>query len=151
LLLILALNPLFVPYFVEGRNDVLVLFWLVLLLILMQRQHWNAAAVVLALACATKQFAWLLVPFYLVYIAGHGSRSERLARLKQPAVLFSVVFALAILPWLLGNPAAFLGDITYLQSSLSRSGYPVSGFSFGAAVGLQVVRSPTAPFPIGSF
>ena len=66
LLVILALNPLFVPYLVEGRNDVLSLFWLVLTLFAMQRRRWTWAAVTLALGCATKQYAWFLAPFFRV-------------------------------------------------------------------------------------
>jgi uncharacterized membrane protein len=148
LLVILALNPLFVPFLVEGRNDVLSLFWLVLTLFAMQRRRWLPAAVTLALGCATKQYAWFLAPFFFVYIAGQGTWAERWARLRRPAAAFLATLAVVILPWLLWNPAAFMGDVTYFQSTPLGAGYPVSGFSAGVLLlAVGALRSPLDPFP----
>jgi hypothetical protein len=148
LLVILALNPLFVPFLVEGRNDVLSLFWLVLTLLAMQRQRWLLAAATLALGCATKQYAWFLVPFFFVYVAGQGTRAEQLHRLARPIAAFLGAVAVTILPWLLWNPPAFLGDIMYLQSTPLGGGYPVSGFSAGVLLlAVGALRSPLDPFP----
>jgi hypothetical protein len=148
LVMILALNPLFVPFLVEGRNDVLSMFWLVLSLLAMQRQRWTLAAVALALGCATKQYAWFLVPFFFAYIAGQGRAAEQFDRIKRPAGAFFGVLAVAILPWLLWGPTAFLGDIMYFQSTPVGGGYPVSGFSVGVLLlAVGVLRSPLTPFP----
>jgi hypothetical protein len=147
-LMILALNPLFVPFLVEGRNDVLSLFWLMLILLAMQRQRWTLAAVALALGCATKQYAWFLAPFFLIYVAGQGTVTAQLDRLKRPTIAFLGTLAVVILPWLLWNPSAFLGDILYFQSTPGGGGYPISGFSLGVLLlAVGVLRSPLTPFP----
>ncbi|CAG0936226.1 hypothetical protein TFLX_05092 [Thermoflexales bacterium] len=148
LVVILALNPLFVPFLIEGRNDVLSLFGLILTLLALQRQRWVPAAVTLALSCATKQYAWFLVPFFCVFVAGHGTWSAQWARLKRPVIAFSLTAAVAILPWALWNPTAFLGDILYFQSSPMGGGYPISGFSIGVLLlAVGVLPSPLTPFP----
>jgi len=148
LVIVLALNPLFVPFLVEGRNDVLSLFWLVLTLVAMQRQRWLLAATALALGCVTKQYAWFLAPFFFVYLAGQGRWAEQFERLKRPVVIFLGTAALVVLPWLLWNPVAFVGDILYFQSTPAGGGYPVSGLSAGVLLlAVGVLRSPLDPFP----
>lgn len=148
LMMILAFNPLFVPYFVEGRNDVLSLFWLVVMLLAIQRRRWMLAALALALGCATKQYAWFLVPFFFIYLAGQGAWSEQFARLKRPALVFLSAAAVVILPWILWNPLAFVGDILYFQSGPASSGYPISGFSVGVLLlAVGALRSPLQTFP----
>lgn len=152
LLLILALNPLFVPFFVEGRNDVLSLFWLVLIVLAVQRRQWALSAVWLALACATKQFAWFLTPFWLMLVAERGTRAEQWSRLKRPLAVLAGGTALLLGPWLLWDAAAFVGDVTYLQSGPAGGGYPVSGFSLGILLlAIGVMKSPLETFPYWLF
>jgi hypothetical protein len=63
LVMVLGLNPLFVGPLVEGRNDVMVLSWLIFTWALLQRGRITASAITLALACGTKHPAVVFVPF----------------------------------------------------------------------------------------
>src|SRR5262245_8623238 len=61
----LALNPLLIGTFVVGLSDFLLIACLVATLWLRQRGWPRAAAGMLGVAVATRQFSWLLVPIYL--------------------------------------------------------------------------------------
>lgn len=152
LLMVIALNPLFVPFFIEGRNDVLPLFWILLTVLLVQRGNITASALTLALACATKQSAWFLAPFYLAYVSRGRSPGQRWQRLMRPLIVAVTAFGVIVLPWVFADPAAFFNDIFYFQSGLSSSGFPASGFSLGALLyGFGVIKSDTQPFPYWIF
>ncbi len=148
LLMLISLNPLFVPFFIEGRNDVLTLFWWLLTLVLLKRGRLVGSAIALGLACATKQLAWFFVPFYLVYIAGSGTFAQRVARLKRPLLFLIGAFMIVVLPWFLSNPTAFLTDITYFQSGPSAAGFPIDGVSIGILLmSAGLIKSNSDPFP----
>lgn len=68
LVMALGLNPLLVGPLIEGRNDVMVLSWLIFTWALLQRGRMTASAITLALACGTKHPALVFVPFYFVYL-----------------------------------------------------------------------------------
>jgi len=131
---ILGLNPLFAVFLIEGRNDVLPLFWILLTVALLQRGRLRLSALALALACATKQFAWFFVPFYMVYACGSGSWRDRRRRLTPPLVVFGFVSAAIVLPWLLWDSGAFLEDILGFQSGITPGAYPVAGMGLSAAL-----------------
>jgi uncharacterized membrane protein len=152
LLIILGLNPLFVGPFIEGRNDILVLFWLVLTVAGLQRGKLNQAAVTLALACATKHPAWVFVPFYFVYASDHGNLRQRFARIKIPLIIFCSLAGILILPWLLWNPPAFIDDVLNYLTGSSINSYPISGIGFGTwLVSVGFLSSTTAQFPFWIF
>ncbi len=148
LLMGLGLNPMLLPFFIEGRNDIVVLFEIVLMLLFMQRGHLKWATVVLALACVTKQVAWFVVPFYLMYVAGSGSLRDRWVRVRPLLIILVGVSGVFLLPWLVMAPAAFLGDIFYFQSGLSAHSFPINGISFGMLLrSLGWINSNVAAFP----
>ncbi len=71
------------------------------------------SAVLLGLACAIKQLAWFLVPFYLVWTwRTYGAREA----LHRGAIALAA-FLLVNLPWLLQSPRAWL-DSLFLPVSL---------------------------------
>ncbi len=152
LLIILGLNPLFVGPFIEGRNDILVLFWLVLTVAGLQRGKLNQAAVTLALACATKHPAWVFVPFYCVYASDHGNWRQRMSRIKIPLIIFCSIAGILILPWFLWNPPAFIDDVINYLTGSSITSYPISGIGFGSwLISVGLLSSNTAQFPFGIF
>ena len=79
LVMALGLNPLFVGPLVEGRNDVMVLSWLIFTWALLQRGKITASAITLALACGTKHPAVVFVPFYFVYSKPAGNLARACA------------------------------------------------------------------------
>jgi len=150
--LVLGLNPLFILFLIQGRNDVLTLFWLLLVVYLLRRGQVGGSAVVLALACGTKQTAFFFVPFYLAYVGGAGSMSQRISRLGRPLILFAIVFLVIVLPWARLDPAAFVADTLAYQSGTTENSYPITGFGFGRILLVfGAVPSNTSPFPFWIF
>ena len=150
LVMALGLNPLFVGPLVEGRNDVMVLSWLIFTWALLQRGKITASAITLALACGTKHPAVVFVPFYFVYLSQRGTWRERVRRVQKPFLIWAGLTALIIMPWFLMNPGAFLDDTVSYLNGTSAVSYPISGFSFGMLlVSLGVLPSNMAQFPFG--
>lgn len=147
-IMILGLNPLSAAYLIEGRNDILTLFWVVLAIVLARRSpRWAAAAV--GLACITKHTAWFFAPFLLLYVAGHGTLMERTRRVWQPAVVFLTVVAAGLLPWMIMNGRAFFEDAFGSIVGTASPVYPISGLGFGGAlvsIGVLSASDPTFPF-----
>jgi hypothetical protein len=65
----LGLNPLFVPSFIAGQNDVLVLAEVMGVLLLARHGRRRAALLLLGTALATKETALFLLPFLLLWMA----------------------------------------------------------------------------------
>jgi hypothetical protein len=150
LVMALGLNPLFVGPLVEGRNDVMVLSWLIFTWALLQRGKIAASAITLALACGTKHPALVFVPFYFIYLSQRGTWRERAKRVQQPFLIWAGLTALIVVPWLVMNPGAFADDTVSYLNGTSALSYPISGFSFGMLlVSLGLLPSNMAQAPFG--
>ncbi len=150
LVMALGLNPLFVGPLIEGRNDVMVLSWLIFTWALLQRGKITSSAITLALACGTKHPAAVFVPFYFVYLSQQGIWRERVTRVQKPFLIWGGLTALIIAPWFLMNPGAFVDDTVNYLNGTSAVSYPISGFSFGMLlVSLGLLPSTMTPFPFG--
>jgi len=149
LLMSLGLNPTFIPYFIEGRNDILPLFFIILTLLLLTRKRFLASSVALALACGTKQFAWIFVPFFFAYISDGDGSSERLNSIRRPLIIFGIVFAVIVLPWFALSPGDFVEDTLLFQAGLGQGAYPISGFGVSALMlSLGWLQSAEAATPL---
>ncbi len=153
LLLMVGLCPLLVPFVLEGRNDIFVLFWLVLCLVLLQHRHWALAAIALAFACASKQTAWFVVPFYALYTFWRTSILHAQTRSRYlPMALFAIVFAVIVLPFWLWNPAAFVDDIFSFNAGTTEHAYPIMTLGFGSiAQALGWITDNTSTYPFSLF
>lgn len=158
LALLVALNPMFLPYLVEGRTDAFVLFWLVLAVFLLQRKHRLASLLALTAACASKQTAWFFAPFYLVYFlqpsasgAWRAAFASALTKFKSEFRLFAVAlafFALLVLPFLFWNANAFIGDVLRYPAGLGEHSYPINSLGFGGvALALGWIPDNLTHFP----
>ncbi|MBI5029626.1 MAG: hypothetical protein HZB51_03810 [Chloroflexi bacterium] len=151
-LMMVALNPLFVPYFVEGRNDVVVLFWIVGSVLFLQRNQPVWSGLFLACAVGSKQTAWFLVPFFLLFVLKLSSSDQWQAiapRAKQLAP-GAIWLALILFPFLIWNPAAFVEDTINFQSGISANAlsYPVKSLGLGdLLVGFGIIQSNDQAFP----
>lgn len=144
----IGLNPLFVYFLIQGRNDVLVLFWVFATIHSLRADRRNLSALFLAIACATKQLAWIFVPFYFLYLSDSGSVRERLSRIKQPFLIFMLTAGILTLPWLIADPRAFIEDTLQFQSGLLPESYPISGIGFSAVLlGSGLLANKDAYFP----
>ena len=140
-----ALQPLFAPFFIEGRNDVVVLLWLVTAFLCVQRRHITMAALALGLACATKTTAWFVAPFLLAQMWWTGERRWSVFFLHV-CVPFAIVSLVVFVPFLIWDASAFISDITWFQT------YPFaidgSGFS-RLLLDIGIISDPLTSFPFG--
>lgn len=153
----LALNPLLVESFVLGLSDYLLLAWLLLMLALRQRGRHRAAAALLGIAIATRQFSWLLVPVYLAaewFALGGGPIEERIRRLIRRLWPLPAVVAATILPFFLANPRGFYIDVIAFGSGGIADAYPIGGpHTYGLSTIVLAygwAASQTAQFPFGT-
>ena len=143
--IVLALSPLLLPYFLEGRNDVVILAWLLLATVALRQNHTLQAAAFFALACATKQTAWFFFPALALY---RYSRTSSRASLARDLAVFAGILALFLLPFLVWAPAAFVGDTLSYQSGRGAHPYPVKGLGLSQLMlMLGLLPSTSAPFP----
>ena len=73
---------------------------------LARERRWTSA-LLLGVACAIKQTAWIAAPFYLLYIWRTHGRAEALRRLAIAAGAFLAIN----LPWITASPGAWLSSI----------------------------------------
>jgi len=143
LAILLALNPLFVPTFIEGRNDVVVLWWFVLALYFVQRRRIALASLTLGLACVVKATAWFAVPFFLVHLWWNGFHEPRawLARVFAPLLIVGAIF---VAPFLVWDARAFVESALWYQSSV----YRIAGQGFSRLLlDMGLIANETAAFP----
>jgi len=132
-----ALNPLVVPYMVVGRNDVYLLAFLLFALVALARRRAFAFFTCLALACAVKQFAWLVAPFLLVC----AWRAWPPATVKRGLAAGAALFAALVLPFFAWGPADFIDDVYRFNAGLSPDSYPLGGTpGFGFAMLAAALR-----------
>lgn len=151
-----GLNPFLLPHMIEGRNDVVVLALLVGAVHTLLLGRIGRAALFFGAACAAKQFALLLLPFFLLYAGrdcqGWMETIRRGARRTLPALL---PIALFVLPFLLIDPAAFVDDTYAFNVGLSEVSYPLGGTPGFGLAGLvnvfHLVQSRYHYFPFWIF
>ncbi|MDD5110563.1 MAG: glycosyltransferase 87 family protein [Patescibacteria group bacterium] len=154
-LVLLALNPLQFSGLVMGTSDAFVLAFLLLSAWLMFSKHPVWAALALALACASKQTAWLFAPFLIAYWYGvrrTGGRTPRQAASDCVGQLWPlpVAFLVFVAPFWLWNARAFIDDVYRYPAGLLPTSYPIYGY--GLSVLLQLLGFPSTPrgyFPYG--
>jgi hypothetical protein len=148
LLIALGLNPFVSFLLVPGYNDILVLFWVVLCVYALRFERPYLSAIALALACASKQYAFFFTPFYFFYLGGDGTLAERVRRAWRPVLVFSLVSVGIILPWLIDNPSAFIQDVLGYHSGMVLNSYPINGISLTSLLYVTgVIKRITDPFP----
>ncbi len=148
-LILVGLNPLLVPFLIEGRNDILVFALLLSAAAAWQRDRRMLAGLLVGLAITTKHTAIFFLPFYM--LLGWRTELPWRARIRTLAyhLLAPGLTALAlVLPFLLWNARSFVDDTyRYLAGTLATS-YPLEGIGLSdMAVELGWVPNAAAPFP----
>ncbi|MGB3976362.1 MAG: glycosyltransferase 87 family protein [bacterium] len=131
--MIFALNPFSAKYLALGTNDIVILFWLLLAVVLIQKQKVRSGLAALAAACAVKQFAWFFVPFLAAYglqlqkvgLRGFLNSIIKKYRLWAPAAALAVI---TIVPFLLWDIRSFIDDTFRYGSGGLPTSYPMQGF-----------------------
>ncbi len=145
-----ALNPIFLVPFIEGRNDVVVSFWLLIALLFVMRSKFIWAGIAFAAALLSKQTAWFVLPFLGMFI-WQQSNSLQIARRKMVVPILGLSL-LVLVPFLVWDARAFGDDVIAFQSGVGGGViYPIKSLGLGSlALGSGLVTS-TAQFPFGWF
>jgi len=132
MLALLSLNPLTAAAMKEGMNDLFLLLWIVLMVYFLKKGKTVAAALILALACGIKQMAWVLVPFFFLYLFSEKKLSSQAIKkwlLSKEMTAFTIVFMVTFLPFLMWNFQAFWGDLFSYHAGKTLHPYPIRGDS----------------------
>lgn len=124
-LILLAFNPATLGYYLEGRDDIFMLFFLFAGLYLLRKSKYFLAGILMALAFATKQSVWPIFPFYFAYLWF----GKNVIKSLLP---FAVTFGLLVLPFFFWDQKAYLNStILYLSGNTVHS-YPIAGYGLGS-------------------
>jgi len=129
---ILSLNPLTAAAMKEGMNDLFLLLWIVLMVFFLKKGKNITAAIILALACGIKQMAWVLAPFFFLYLLKGkelSSQNIKKAFLSKEMLFFSLTFFVIFFPFLIWDFQAFTSDILSYHAGKTAHPYPIRGDS----------------------
>jgi len=151
LLIVFGLNFFAAYYTVWGVNDGFVMFWMILSTYLLRKDKTTLSALSLGLACASKQTAWLFIPFFLTYIWIKAPSPGRWASLRKAYPLLAVPLLL-IVPFLLWDAGAFMDDTYLYPAGQAASSYPIGGLGLGGLLlALGLIRDANSYFPFALF
>lgn len=143
-----ALNPLLTDAVVLGMNDVVVFLALTLAILFLNRQKWGWSFLFMGVACALKQYAWFIAPFYLLYIWQTSQPDKRLTRMATAVGVIGGVMAVTAVPFIIWNPQAFLTDVLAFPAGRAELLYPIRGFTIGRLLmGAGIIPTFVSPFP----
>ncbi len=131
-----ALNPLLLKFFFVGRNDVLLLFFIIATIYLLLKNRHRLGAVMLGISCSIKHFAFFLVPFVIAYYYWQTPTnlnfSNRLVLVLKKIWPLPTVWLVINMPFIIWNPSAFYQDIVAYPLGLTADTYPINGFGISA-------------------
>lgn len=128
-LTLLAFNPATLGYFLEGRSDVFAFTFLFLSWYWLTAERYALASVPLALALATKQSIWPILPLYLAFVWLKARKNWR-ETVKLVLPLF-LTFGIVVLPFFFWQPRAFLESTVFYLNGSAEHSYPVAGYGWG--------------------
>jgi hypothetical protein len=151
LLMALGLNYYFTTLLADGRNDLVVLFGLVVVTFFLVQRRIHASAIVLGLTLMTKQTAWFFLPFYLLYITPLPLTLQSIRSVLSKTWPLILVVAGIALPFLVWDAQSFLQDTLLYLVGIGPDSYPIRGFGLSAlmlAGGLLPTANAAFPFGI---
>lgn len=121
-----ALSPAVLDFFIEGRSDGFVLFWLVAAFCLLEKRKLTLSAIMFGLAIVSKQTSWFALPFYFYYFWILEKKD-----IIRSLIVFLVTIVMVAGPFLLWDAGAFIeSTISYLSGTAPHS-YPIFGYGLG--------------------
>lgn len=143
-----ALNPLLTEAVVLGMNDIVVFLTLVLAILCLNRQRWGWSFLFMGLACALKQYAWFIAPFYLLYVWQASQPEKRPVRLFTAVGVIGSILLVTAVPFILWNPQAFYTDVFAFPAGRAELLYPIRGFTVGRLLmGAGIIPTFVSQFP----
>lgn len=127
IIIALALNPFAVPGMKEGMNDILLLFWIIAIVCLLKVNRTILASSALAYACGSKQMAWVMIPFFFIYI--YTVRKTRIKEFlfSKEMAAFGVTMLIIFMPFLIWDGRSFISDILSFHAGTTEHPYPLRG------------------------
>lgn len=145
-IIITALSPAVVNYFVEGRSDVFALAWLVVSIVLLEKKRYVWSAIMMALAVLSKQTTWFILPFY-GWLFWYKTK-DHMAVFWKSVVAAIIVGSIITIPFLVWDYHAFLDSVIFYLSGTSTHSYPVSGYGLGMVLyAAGVIKDIHAYYP----
>jgi len=156
-------NPLFIHFFIEGRNDIFVfsLVFLSLWFLHYKKLFWSS--LVMGLAFASKQSSWLIFPFYFFYIMRHfGQERKRFrsgifnlvkictATITKALCLtwpFWLTIMALFIPFIISDAKSFIEDIYYYPAGGLPTSYPIKGLGFSEILAQKNIIPRTENYP----
>ncbi len=121
-----ALSPAVINYFVEGRSDVFALAWLMGALVFLGKKRYVLSSIFLALSLLSKQTTWFIMPFYIVYLWTQTIKNRHMFWI---AVFVCVIVGiLFVMPFLIWDGKAFIESVVLYLTGNTTTSYPVSGY-----------------------
>lgn len=127
---VILANPFIWLYAVAGFNDVLAIAGMVGSVLAVRRQRWGWAGVMMGLALAAKQTAWLALPLWVWWLWRSGREQKHTANFRASMVSLIITTAALYLPFFLWGPADMYDDLVRYVSGTIPYSYPISGSTF---------------------
>ena len=123
LMILFTMNPVILEYFLNGFNDIILLFWLFLSFLLLEKKKYTFSLISFAVACSIKQFSWFFVPFYFLHYKSLSNLDwKELLKKSSP---FFITIGLFFLPFIIWNPGNFIDDTFLCLIGKSAVNYPI--------------------------
>jgi hypothetical protein len=150
LLAVVGLNFLFTYFLADGRNDIVILFGLVVVTALIAAGHITASALVLGLTLMIKQTAWFVIPFYFLYLIPREFTFDSIrSALFKTWPLFAVILIILV-PFLMWDASSFFDDTVGYLLGTSLDSYPIRGWGFSTLLrAVGVIPTAYSAFPFG--
>jgi len=149
LLIGVALNPWLTLPISRGMNDIMVILFFLLAVLLLHKKRPMGGAVLFGLACTMKQSAWLASPFFLLAIYLAAPLTKRWRQIGTAVILITVVMIIIIGPFALWDLPAFIDDtFAYASGTAISLNYPIRGYTLGRLlVAFGVVETAVDYYP----
>jgi hypothetical protein len=143
-----GLNPLLVDPVIFGMNDVVILMSFLMAAILLIKERPLLSALAFGLGCASKQTAWLSIPFYLALLVGKPFKRNWLYQAWKPLGILLLVMVFVLGPFVAWDARAFIDDVFSYPAGTATLSFPIRGYSLAAMLlGLGIISSPFDQFP----
>jgi hypothetical protein len=143
-----GLNPILTKTVIVGMNDIGVLFFIVLSILMLTKRRFLSAMFLMGIACALKQYAWFMVPFFLFYLWQVSPPSRRLRQVILSAIIIGSILFISVLPFLIWDYHAVYMDTIAFPAGNAPLLYPIRGFTVGRLLmGTGIIPSFVSPFP----
>lgn len=125
-MIITALSPATVDYFIEGRSDMFALSWLIISLYFLEKKRILISALFFGLALLSKQTIWFAIPIYFTYVWLY--KQKNIKKVMRPLIIAGAVVLVIAGPFLWWDPKAFFDSVIIYLSGGSKTSYPISGY-----------------------